>query len=120
MPAPRSRRLAPPMSGAGGADYLVGLGGNDLLIGDDDSDVLRGGAGNDSYRVEDSLDQIYEVAGEGDDLVSISPSYELTAGAHVEAFTTTFADGTVAIDLTGNELAQAIYGDEGANRLNGA
>jgi len=107
------------LNGAGGADFLVGLGGNDLLIGGAGADVMRGGAGNDAYRVEDALDAVFEGVGEGDDAVYAGLSYTLTAGAAVETLGTTNAAGTAAIDLTGNDYGQSIYGNAGANRLHG-
>jgi serralysin len=44
----------------------------------------------------------------------------LTAGSFIERLTTTDHFGTAAINLTGNELAQDIYGNNGDNILDGA
>jgi Ca2+-binding RTX toxin-like protein len=102
------------LDGGAGNDYLVGLGGNDFLIGGAGNDNLAGGQGNDLYYV-DSGDQIFENAGEGDDLVVALQSFALGAGQSVE--TLTAAEGSAAINLTGNALGQSIYGNAGANVL---
>ncbi|HEX6741123.1 MAG TPA: calcium-binding protein, partial [Sphingomicrobium sp.] len=102
------------LNGGAGNDYLVGLGGNDFLIGGAGNDNLQGGTGNDLYYV-DGGDQIFETAGEGDDLAVAFASFALGAGQSVE--TLTAAEGNAAINLTGNALAQSIYGNAGANIL---
>ena len=48
-----------------------------------------------------------------------SVSYTLAAGVEVELLTTDCDAGTGAINLTGNELANTIYGNAGDNQLNG-
>jgi serralysin len=105
------------LNGGGGNDFLVGLGGNDFLIGGPGNDNMAGGAGNDLYYVEDSGDQIFENAGEGDDLAVCFASFALGAGQSVE--TLSAAEGSSAIDLTGNALGQSLYGNAGANVLSG-
>ena len=88
------------LSGGGGADYLAGQGGNDRYFVDQD-------------------DVVAEAAGGGEDWVLASTSHVLSAGAAVETFSTVNGDGTQAIDLTGNEFGQSIYGNAGANILSG-
>ena len=105
------------LNGGGGNDFLVGLGGNDFLIGGPGNDNMAGGAGNDLYYVEDSGDQIFENAGEGDDLAVCFASFVLGAGQSVE--TLSAVEGSSAIDLTGNALGQSLYGNAGANVLSG-
>jgi Ca2+-binding RTX toxin-like protein len=107
------------LSGGDGNDTLVGFGGNDVLIGGTGVDTSYGGAGNDIYYVDNAGDVVVENAGEGNDRVFASVSYTLAGGAQVEMLTTDFNPGTNPINLTGNELANAIYGNEGANILNG-
>src|SRR6185436_10997784 len=102
------------LNGGGGNDFLVGLGGNDFLIGGPGDDVLQGGTGNDLYYV-DTGDWVCEAAGEGDDLVVAFSSFALLAGHSIE--TLTAAEGNAAINLTGNELGQSIYGNAGDNVL---
>ena len=105
--------------GQAGGDKLYGGIGNDTLDGGTSADRMFGGAGNDKYRVQNSGDKVYEVAGEGSDTVYASVSYALRAGAAVEGLRTANEAATTAINLTGNEFAQTIVGNAGANILNG-
>jgi Ca2+-binding RTX toxin-like protein len=89
------------LNGGGGGDYLVGWGGNDTYL------VFGGG------------EIVVENAGGGRDVIYSTVSYGLAAGTSVEALSTDSITGTGAIDLTGNELAQEVYGNNGANTLNG-
>ncbi len=106
--------------GTAGNDLIEGFGGNDILIGGAGSDTLSGGAGDDIYYVDNAGDLIVEPVGQGNDRLFASVSYTLTAGAEVELMTTDFHAGTAAFNLTGNALANIIYGNDGDNRLNGA
>ena len=58
---------------------------------------------------------IVEAAGEGNDRSSPNVSYALAAGVQVETLSTVANDGTTAINLTGNELANTLFGNAGAN-----
>ncbi len=90
------------LDGGGGADYLIGLGGND------------------TYVVDNAGDVVIEAAGEGTrDIVYATASYTLNAGADIEVLTTVSQGATTAINLTGNEVAQEVYGNDGVNVLNG-
>jgi Ca2+-binding RTX toxin-like protein len=107
------------LAGLGGDDYLVGLAGADILIGGAGIDVLDGGQGNDIFYVEDSLDVVWERAGEGFDAVYVAVGYTLGAGADVELLGTLDYTLTQALDLAGNEVANFIVGNNGANVLRG-
>jgi Ca2+-binding RTX toxin-like protein len=98
---------------------LTGLDTDDTLLGTAGADILAGGNGNDTYVVENSVDQVIEAVGGGNDLVTASTSYALNAGAEVETLSTTNAAGTAAIALTGNEFGQTIIGNAGNNFLYG-
>ena len=89
------------IDGGGGVDFLAGLAGDDWLF------------------VDNAADVVFELAGEGSDRVFASTSYTLAAGVSVETLTTSSNNGTNAINLTGNELANAVYGNAGANILDG-
>ena len=78
------------------------------------SNVLEGGAGNDTYIVYSSTDQVIEKPGEGTDIVRSSASFAL--GANVENLTLT---GSAAINGTGNGGANIIIGNSGANVIIG-
>jgi len=105
--------------GQGGDDSLFAFADDDLLDGGEGSDSMSGGTGNDRYVIDDPLDAIVESAGEGDDWLHSSVSYALGAGVGIEVMTTINAASTAAINLTGNELGQSIYGNAGANWLSG-
>ncbi|HEV2745712.1 MAG TPA: calcium-binding protein [Allosphingosinicella sp.] len=107
------------LSGAAGNDQLFGEAGADRLIGGVGADLSNGGFGDDIHIVDHAGDVVAEGAGEGNDRVQAGLSYTLAGGAHVELMTTRDNAGTAAIDLTGNELANAINGNAGANVLSG-
>jgi Ca2+-binding RTX toxin-like protein len=76
---------------------------------------MAGGAGSDIYAVDNALDAVSELAGEGTDTVqSTLASYVL--GANVENLTFT---NSVAHIGTGNALANTLRGNSGADRLDG-
>lgn len=100
-------------------DLIEGFGGNDLLIGAGGSDTTDGGTGDDVHLVENANDIVIERASEGDDRILASVSYILGADVFVETLTTANADGAEAINLTGNNLAQSIYGNAGNNVISG-
>jgi Ca2+-binding RTX toxin-like protein len=91
--------------------------GNSLantLSGSAGDDAMFGGSGDDIYIADSSADQAVESAGEGLDTVQSSVTF--TLGANVENLTLT---GTLAINGTGNELANVILGNAAANILSG-
>ena len=105
------------LNGGQGADHLVGLAGNDNLLGGTGADHMEGGVGNDVYYVDEAGDLITELAGEGDDTVVATASYALGSGVSIEVLST--EQSTAPINVTGNELAQTIYGNPGNNILTG-
>jgi Ca2+-binding RTX toxin-like protein len=106
------------ISGGFGNDLLDGKGGNDILNGGPGSDLLIGGFGDDQYFV-DSLDAIVEIAGQGNDRVFASANFTLSNSAVVEVMSTNDNTGTLAINLTGNDLVNTIFGNFGDNTLDG-
>ena len=106
------------LRGGQGNDSLFGGDGNDILDGEDGADVMDGGAGNDLLFVDDANDVVVEAMGGGSfDRVAANVDYVLSAGAEVEALTTTSFGSNWMINLTGNQLAQTITGNAGANIL---
>ncbi len=75
---------------------------------------MAGGAGNDVYFVDDALDMVIENRGEGTDAVFSTVSH--TLAANVE---TLVLQGSGDLAGTGNALNNHIYGNSGANTLNG-
>jgi Ca2+-binding RTX toxin-like protein len=110
------------LTGNGFAQTITGNAGANRLDGGIDavSDRLVGLGGNDTYIINSSTDLIDEVAGGGvADRIQSTVSFRLAADDNIEIMTTTNARLTTAINLTGNALAQTIYGNAGANILNG-
>ncbi len=104
---------------AAGTQAIGGGSGNDTLDGGTGADTMRGGGGDDSYFVDDLGDRVLEYTGGGNDTVFARSSYVLQAGYSVEILRASSVASTVALDLTGNELAQTLVGNSGANRLDG-
>lgn len=100
-------------TGGSGNDKLVGNGAANRLNGAGGSDTLIGGAGNDTY-ITTGGDVITEEANGGIDLVNSSATHVLSL--NVENLS---LSGTLAINGTGNSLANTLRGNTGANILNG-
>ena len=92
-----------------------GTAGNDVITGTTGADALRGFAGNDSYTVNNSGDVVTEQLDQGIDSVTTTLwKYALTY--NVENLT--YA-GSGNFTGTGNSLANAITGGNGADTLHG-
>ncbi|HEY8360522.1 MAG TPA: calcium-binding protein [Ramlibacter sp.] len=103
-----------------GADRLNGLDGTDTLDGGLGADLLAGGLGDDTYHLDDAADNISgesSLSGGGIDTVITSVDYSASRD-YVENLQA--ATGTASIDLTGNQLANALVGNSGRNILDGA
>ncbi|HEY5712949.1 MAG TPA: pre-peptidase C-terminal domain-containing protein [Allosphingosinicella sp.] len=111
--------LANQIWGNDGVNILNGGGGNDELFGFGGSDTLVGGTGNDTMFIDSAGDNIVEAADEGYDVVAAGLSYTLGAGVEIELITTGFIGGIAAIDFTGNDFTNQIWGNAAGNILNG-
>ncbi|WP_445322692.1 hypothetical protein [Pseudoduganella rhizocola] len=100
------------------ADMLTGTGGSDTIDGMAGNDTLTGGAGNDVYIIDAAGDRVVEALNEGRDEVRVGfkAAGVYTLAANVEDAA---AQGTAAIALTGNELANRLTGNSAANTLDG-
>src|SRR6478672_5759202 len=108
------------LNGTADNDLLQGLAGNDILNGGLGADITDGGTGDDWHFVDNAGDVVVEAVGEGNDRVFASVSYTLPTNAEVEVLSTDYNPGTTPINLTGNAFNQAVFGNAGANTLDGA
>ncbi|MGO4838735.1 calcium-binding protein, partial [Rhizobiaceae sp. 2RAB30] len=104
------------LNGGVGADQMTGGLGNDKIDGGLGADTMLGGAGNDIYVVDNAGDIVDERATGSNGVDTVQASVHYTLGTGVENLTLT---GTVAINGTGNNLANVIVGNAAANTLNG-
>ncbi len=111
--------IAQTIVGNNGVNTIDGKAGNDYIDGAGGADTMIGGSGNDTFIVDNAGDFIVETAAGGSDWVAATGSWTLTASAFVEKLSTTWGGGTTAINLTGNNIAQTIIGNDGFNVLNG-
>ena len=97
------------------ANTITGGGGADLLDGGAGIDFLSGGLGNDIYVVDEALDVVNELAGQGTDLVRTNlASYTLFANVENLTFT-----GSGMFVGAGNALANVITGGADGDVLDG-
>jgi Ca2+-binding RTX toxin-like protein len=100
--------------GDSGSDILIGGRWNEFLGGGSGADQMTGGHGDDTYVVDNRLDVVVELAGQGTDRVEAAISYILTE--HVENLA---LSGAGNINGWGNAEGNVLTGNSGNNRLNG-
>jgi Ca2+-binding RTX toxin-like protein/endo-alpha-1,4-polygalactosaminidase (GH114 family) len=105
--------------GNGIAQEIYGNNGANFIDGGGGADFLSGLGGNDVYIVGSADDFVFESLGGGRDVIYARASYSLGAGQEVEVLSAQSQSATTAISLTGNNLANELYGNEGLNTLNG-
>jgi Ca2+-binding RTX toxin-like protein len=103
------------ITGNAAGNRLAGAAGDDTLDGGGGADTLQGGADNDIYVLDSALDNVTELAGEGNDTVQIS----VTRGALFENVENLVLTGPGDIDGTGNGLDNLITGTAARNVLDG-
>jgi serralysin len=99
--------------GGGNVDFLYGGAGDDLLDGGTSGDRMEGGTGNDIYYVDNAVENVVELAGEGIDEVSTALGVYVLA-ANVENLTGTSASSQ---DLSGNALNNLVSGGAGGDTI---
>ena len=103
------------LTGNNAANALSGGAGNDTLNGGLGADTLSGGLGDDSYAVDNVGDLVMENMGEGNDSVTSSISWTLSANLENLSLI-----GAAAINGMGNAEVNVVTGNAAANRLDGA
>ncbi len=106
--------------GQSGEDRMFGGDGEDLLRGGEGVDWAAGGKGDDTYVTDHRDDQLYELAGEGSDLVRAGVDFALPNdpyGGFVENLRLRIDAGD--INGRGNDLDNHIRGNSGDNVLLG-
>lgn len=101
--------------GSGGNDWLSGLSGDDWLDGGSGADTLVGGIGDDHFVVDDTADQVIEVARGGLDTLIVETLVAITLPDEVEILV--LGDG--GRHGIGNAVANRLRGNDFANRLDG-
>lgn len=102
-------------SGNGQNNVLTGNSSANFLDGAAGADAMIGGDGDDTYVVDNADDTVTENAGEGTDMVKSHLSY--TLGANLENLV--LMANVAAVNGTGNELDNTIWGNAFANTLDG-
>ena len=106
-------------TGAAGT-YILELSAVGVLTGSYTAQAENLTDQSDTYTISNASTLVIEGAyGGANDQILASVSYALRPGAWVEGLATTNANGTSAINLTGNELAQVLTGNAGKNLLDG-
>lgn len=100
------------------ANTLWGMDGNDTIDGGGDADVMIGGDDNDLYIVDNELDVITELVGEGTDTVRNSASFDMSTQAPGELEIMVMT-GTLNINGTGNAFKNTMTGNTGNNIISG-
>jgi Ca2+-binding RTX toxin-like protein len=100
--------------GTSASETLTGSTANDAINGLVGADTMKGGLGNDLYFVDDVGDKVVENPDEGIDTVKSSVPH--TLADNVENLVLA---GALALNSTGNTLANVLTGNAAANVLDG-
>ncbi|MFI0849625.1 hypothetical protein [Mesorhizobium sp. IMUNJ 23232] len=103
------------------AQTIIGNAGKNWITGGGDADaadVLRGLGGDDRYTIHNAATIVVEAEGGGFDTIEYYglADFTLSSGSHVEMVSLS----SRALNLTGNELGQTLFGNAYDNILNGA
>ncbi len=102
--------------GTNANDRFNGLGGNDVIDGRLGADTMRGGPGNDRFYVDNPGDVVIETSLLANEIDQVFSAISYTLPHNVENLTLI---GHAAINGTGNSLNNDLIGNDRANTLNG-
>lgn len=103
----------------GSAISATGNSGDNVLKGNSAVNTLIGGDGNDTYIVQNSNENVVELAGGGTDTVISTSDFGLNWAGRDFIENLTLADGNGAVVAVGNNLNNVITGNQGNNIING-
>jgi Ca2+-binding RTX toxin-like protein len=95
-------------------NILIGNSGNNVIDGGAGADLMGGKEGNDTYKVDNVGDVIYDISGQ--DIMSTSVSFDMAKATGVENL---YMTGSANNYATGNSLNNRIDGNLGDNIING-
>jgi Ca2+-binding RTX toxin-like protein len=98
------------------ANSMTGNTGDNILDGGKGADQMVGGKGDDTYVIDNAKDSVTELKGQGDDEIEASISIDLSKYDYVETVRLT---GSTDLNVTGDDLANRIFGNTGNNVLDG-
>lgn len=115
------------MRGNNLGNFMSGREGNDTIDGYGGGDTMLGGSGDDTYTVWGSNDRVFETTSTGStldaggtDTVISYGTYSISATIRGRQFVENLTlVGNLAINGTGNDLANRMTGNVGANVLSG-
>jgi Ca2+-binding RTX toxin-like protein len=101
------------------ANTIYGNAASNVIDGGGGADIMYGVSGDDTYFVDNALDDVIEQVNGGNDTVITNASYTLGTGDYVEFLRTYGSATTNAINLGGNEFANTIFANSASNIVNG-
>ncbi len=106
--------LANRIFGGARADTLIGGAGDDRPVGGIGADSMSGGLGNDIYYVNEAGDQGHGSGWRGSDTICTGVDFFLAAHQEIESLRANA--GLAGLTLSGNDLANRIFGARAAIR----
>jgi Ca2+-binding RTX toxin-like protein len=102
------------------ADFMTGGHGRDYLNGEGGADTMIGGRGDDIYVVDNPLDVVIELRGQGNDSVRTAlATYSLTGDPALAEIEDVVATGNGFQSLSGNDLSNVLIANPVGSTLNG-
>lgn len=101
-------------------NILKGGYGDDYLDGGSGTDKFEGGYGDDTFLVDNTAETITEAGGQGSDWAqSDKINLNLSSQTNWVGIENARLTGTLALDITGQEIDNILIGNKGSNRIEG-